>query len=336
MAMEASRETQTVSAISQTNKRYGFVPLFRPEDGVTVVQPEGTGSGYWVGAPSVLVDPASSVFYLSYRVRRPRPERGVETRIARSTDGVRFQDVWSLHKSALKSDSIERCALTLGLDGVCRLYIGYVDPEDKRWRTDVIEADSPTDFRTENRRKVFTAADIGAEGVKDPVVYVFGRQYYMILSYAPVVKGRVDQGAMHGTADVFNTGLIKSHTGLAVSDDGVHFEWRGDILSPVSEGWDSYCARISTLIYDPPVFTVFYDGSQHVSENYEERTGLASGVDLYHLERLTPTGPILTSPNGMGALRYLEAVPFESKIYYYYEYTRPDGSHELRLNIVSR
>lgn len=43
-------------------------------------------------------------------------------------------------------------------------------------------------------------------------------------------------------------------------------------------------------------------------------------------------GPILVSPHGSGSLRYMDAVPFEDRILYYYEYARPDGSHELRVN----
>ncbi len=322
--------------IPETNKQIGFVPLFRPEEGETIVKPEGEGEGYWVGAPSVAFDTQAEAFYLSYRVRRPRPERGVETRIACSQDGVHFDDVWSLHKSELNSDSIERCALKRGLDGVWRLYISYVDPADSRWRTDVIESDSPTTFAAKDRRKVFVAADINAEGVKDPIVYTLGHRYYMILSYAPTPKAEVDGERMHGTADIYNTGVTKSHTGLAVSSDGVHFDWQGDIMSPTEEGWDSYAARVSTIVYNPPVFTVFYDGSQDVSENYEERTGLAISKDLREVKSLTPDGPILVSPHNTGSLRYLDALPFADKIHYYYEYVRADGSHELRLNVVNR
>jgi len=32
-----------------------------------------------------------------------------------------------------------------------------------------------------------------------------------------------------------------------------------------------------------------------------------------------------------GCIRYIEAVPVDGAIYYYYEWTREDGSHELRV-----
>jgi len=91
---------------------------------------------------------------------------------------------------------------------------------------------------------------------------------------------------------------------------------------------------LSTVVYIPPVFNVFYDGSEGVNENCEEKTGLAISFDLKHYERVTEAAPILTSPHASGSLRYMDAITIKDKIYYYYEYARPDGSHELRLNIM--
>ncbi|HCK16112.1 TPA: hypothetical protein DHW51_18450, partial [Candidatus Poribacteria bacterium] len=139
---------------------------------------------------------------------------------------------------------------------------------------------------------------------------------------------------MHATADVYNTGITKSHTGLAVSHDGINFRWEGDILSPPDRGWDAYATRISCVLSTPPIFTAFYDGSISVDENYEERTGLATTVDLRRFERITDTEPILISPHGSGSLRYMDAIIVNDQIYYYYEYVRADGSHELRLSVV--
>jgi hypothetical protein len=314
---------------------FGALPLFEPREGRTVIEPPGAGKGWWVGAPSAIYDPDHGGFLLYYRVRKPRElGRGGECRIAASPDGMRFKTIWSAAKEQFQSDSIERSALVKCLDGKYRLYVSFVDPADRRWRTDVIEADRPDGFDPARRVKVFTASDIAAEGVKDPVVLVVGRRYCMILSYAPTPKrvSAEDRRDMHGTADVYNTGVTKSHTGLAVSNDGVRFQWLGDVLSPQRSGWDSYAARIGSVLYTPPVFLGFYDGSASVSENYEEKTGLAQSFDLRRWERLTVTGPALTSPHASGALRYIDALPVGREIFFYYEYARPDGSHELRLN----
>ena len=74
---------------------------------------------------------------------------------------------------------------------------------------------------------MFAAADIDVEGVKDSVVYLIGELHYAIVSYAPSPRTVTveTQVRMHATADVFNTGITKSHTGLAVSSDNVRFLW---------------------------------------------------------------------------------------------------------------
>ena len=89
-------------------KEWGGLPSFDPEAGTIVREPDGASAGFWVGAPTVYHDSTDGRYYLSYRVRRPRPERGVENRIAVSDDGESFEDIYTLHKDALGSESIER------------------------------------------------------------------------------------------------------------------------------------------------------------------------------------------------------------------------------------
>jgi len=247
------------------------MPLFDPREGMTVAEPLGSGPGWWAGAPSITYDQAQSRYLLYYRLRKPRElGRGAECRIAASTDGVHFETVWSMTKEQLGTVSMEKACLLRCLDGLWRLYISYVDPVDSKWRTDVLEAATPEHFSPEVRRTVFTAQQIGAEGVKDPWVCIVGRMYYMLLSYAPTPQAlkEADRQRMHATGDVYNTGITKSVTGLATSTDGVAFEWRGMIMD-VGKGWDKYCSRLSSFIYRPPVFVGFYDGSTSVEENYE-------------------------------------------------------------------
>lgn len=325
--------------MTESRHWYGVLPLFDPGEGTTIIEPPGHGKGYWAGAPSVLFDAETQKFYLYYRLRKPRGEgRGYECRIAESGDGVHFTTIWRAIKEELNSPSLERAALVKCLDHRYRLYLSYVDPEDNRWRVDLLEAASPREFDVQRRTKVFGAADIGAEGVKDPVVVIVGRKYYMYLSYAPAVTDAVPElrAKMHATADVYNTGMTKSCTGLATSLDGQSFTWLGPVLTPGDEGWDSYETRLSTLVYTPPVFTAFYDGIPSVEENYEEKTGMAITFDCRTFERVTPAGPLLTSPYGAGSLRYVEGVPVGEDFYFYYEYARPDGAHELRLSVVKR
>jgi len=193
----------------------------------------------------------------------------------------------------------------------------------------------PSGFKPSDRRKVLTEPEVGVEGVKDPVVLLLGRMHYMIVSYAaPTPDGRsADHEEMHGTGDAYNTGLVKSYTGLATSGDGLSFEWQGNILD-VGEGWDAYESRITGLVYCTPVFNTFYDGIARVEENYEERTGLAVSLDLRTFDKITLAGPALVSPHASGSLRYIDAVQFEDRIYYYYEMARSDGAHDLMVSVV--
>ncbi len=79
-----------ISLQSQGKRHLGLPPLFNPQEGVTILEPPCNGSGYWVGAPSVIFDEEVSRFYLYYRVRKPRPVRGGDCYIAESKDGIKF------------------------------------------------------------------------------------------------------------------------------------------------------------------------------------------------------------------------------------------------------
>jgi len=315
---------------------WGFVPLFDPETGTTVREPLSEGPGWWAGAPTALYDDATGHFYIYYRLRKPRElGRGVECRLARSSDGLHFEDIWQATKADLDTQSMEKSCIVKVSDDLWRLYISFVDT-DGRWRIDLLEAPAPDAFDCSTRTKVFTADDCDIEGIKDPLVYNIGGLWHMIVSYAPhPPKISPEQAAsMHATGDVYNVGVTKSHTGLATSVDGRVWQWEGDILSPPDEGWDAYCTRIGSVLYRPPVFLGFYDGSRSVEENYEEKAGLAVSFDLRNWRRLTLDGPWVLSPHASRALRYVEVIEARGSLWYYYEYTRADGSHELRASQV--
>ncbi|MGC4193240.1 MAG: hypothetical protein QM589_19000 [Thermomicrobiales bacterium] len=310
-----------------------IVTPFDPEAGTTVLQPLGEGNGWWVGAPSVFYD--GDAWYLSFRTRRPQPQRGGLFQIARSTDGEHFDVIASIRKEDLGTSSIERGALLRTDDGTWRLYLSYVDPKDDRWRIDLIEAATPEGLTADKRVPILGAADIAAEGIKDPWVARVGDTWYMIVSWAPTPDG-VSHADMHGSRDIYNTGTSKSLSGLATSKDGLTWKWHGAILEPSADGWDTYAARINTVYVENGQFVGLYDGSKSVTENYEERCGAATSKDLKTWVRVSTDGPIVGPNGGPGSVRYAEAVQGDGWIRFYYEYTRPDGSHELRTIRVDR
>ncbi|MHB0876520.1 MAG: hypothetical protein ACYC5O_10820 [Anaerolineae bacterium] len=329
--------TLAVSGDALGGRRFGWLPKFDPTSGQTVVEPTGQGSGYWVGAPSIYYDTGDRLFYLYYRVREPRPVRGKECRIGVSSDGVHFDTVWVATQAQIGTGSMERSCLTRTDEGMWRLYLSYVHPSDSRWRIDMIEAEKVEALDVTRRRTILTADDTDSEGVKDPWVAMMGPLHYMLASFAtkPASVPAGEQGQLHATGDIYNTGVSKSSTGLAISEDGVHWQWQGEVFAPSASGWDCWASRLGSLVYVPPVWVGFYDGAAGVAENYEERCGLAVTTDLRHFYRVSTSGPAITSPHGSGSVRYVDGVHARGAYWFYYEFTRADGAHELRVSRVA-
>jgi hypothetical protein len=308
---------------------------FDPDLGVTVMEPESSRSGSWVGAPSAYR--RDGLTYLSYRRRRPLGEgRGYATYLAVSKDGSSFSEMWEVGKEALGTSSIERCALVDGGDGLL-LYLSYVDPEDHRWCIDTVTAETPEDLEKAVPKRVPTlrAAPLGLEAVKDPVVLRAGGLYWMYVSCAartPAAE-KMSDAELHASDDVYTTGVVVSETGLAVSRDGFNYEWLGTVLGVHEGAWDAYAARVSCILRLPAVTLAFYDGGADVDQNYEEKTGAAVCNGPASLTRLSRSAPWLVSSKGTGSLRYMSTLSFDGKVGFYYEWARPDGSHELRYSV---
>ena len=301
--------------------------------GTLVREPVGNEQGYWSGAPGWTWDETDQAAYVCYRIRRPRgvePDRGGESRIAKTTDFKKFEDVWAVQKSAYNSASIEKSTLKRGLDGRWRYFTSYVAPEDGRWCTTINKADSVESLDPANTQRLFTATDFDLEGVKDPWLIDVNGTYHLFLSVA--INTASTNDSSHESLDIFNTGECKSATALATSPDLDNWDWQGIVLQPEGDtAWDKYCRRINSVLPLAGKYYAFYDGSEGHHQNYEERTGLAVSNDLRNWEILSPDAPCIISPHTTGSLRYIDAQHHGDEIIFMHELTRDNGAHEMRL-----
>ncbi len=298
---------------------------FDPSAGTVIRAPEGEGYGYWVGGHKVSFDPDTGVFALFYRRRSPLEHgRGGTCAVALSSDGVVFDDVWGTTKEDLASTSIE-VGHALRHGDEWRLYISYEFAATGEWRIDVLRADTPERFSAQNRRTVLHPRDFGLGWIKDPVAFVDGSTT-RILAEAPAREGVSTDGTRMWAAP-------QGATVLAESDDGLYFPSIEYVFeAPGDDSWHGRRARINSVFEWGGRTVATFDGGRTSYDNYEEQAGLAEGPDLRRLTRLDDGGPWVRSPHG--CVRYVYGLPVEGRVHFYYEYTRPDLSHELRVAVV--
>jgi hypothetical protein len=318
-----------MSIRSMSQRYFGVPPRFDPEKGTTVFEPEGMGYGYWVGGHNVVFDPNEEKLYLYYRIRHPLGKgRGGKCRIAESTDGIAFRDIWEATKDQLDAESIEVGSLIKDPDsGQWRLYISY-QCRNGPWRVDLIEADQPANLNAWHHRTVMQPEEYGLGFVKDPKVYIVGGFYVVFVAVSPQkrwVEG--ESGWRHP--------LGGDATGMMTSPDGVYFRNFRYVFEPgrgAPGEWGLFRARINSVVYLPPVYVAFFDAGSTMYDNYEEWCGVAFSHDLERWTRVSTDGPWVRSLHG--CVRYVDALVMGDEIWYYYEYTREDGSHELRASKV--
>jgi hypothetical protein len=271
-------------------------------DAVVAVAPPGDGPGCWAGAPSALA--AGGDFWLAYRLRRP-DARGVQTVLARSADGERFETVATFERERFGAESLERPALTRTRDGRWRLYVSCATPGSKHWRVDLLEADAPGRLAAAAPRTVFPGD--AHWGVKDPVIRAHAGRWHAWICCHPLD----DPGAED-----------RMVTRYATSDDGIAWRWHGDALAGRPGAWDARGARVTAVQLNGSRATAYYDGRATREENFAERTGVAHG-EPGHLAA-TADAPIADA-------RYLDVVAVPAGGWRaYYEAPRADGAHELR------
>jgi hypothetical protein len=304
------------------NREYGGWPaslLPRVEESSVVITPPGAGPGYWAGAPSAVL--TEEGIYLAYRLRRPLGNgRGYAVAVARSADGVRFETVATIRREWVQAESLERPCLVHTPAGRWRLYLSCATPGTKHWRVELLEASDPSRFDVRERLVVLPGD--AKTGVKDPVIRHRGGSWHLWTSCHPLADpAEADQMV----------------TEYATSDDGLDWIWHGTALNGRSGLWDARGTRVSAVCYADTTagatIAAFYDGRATAVENYEERTGIATGTEPAALAALGSTAAAESPYAGRG-LRYLDILPLgDGRHRLYYEMTRPDGAHELRTEL---
>src|SRR5256885_16295518 len=165
--------------------------------------------------------------------------------------------------------------------------------------------------------------------VKDPWIRRMNDGWWMFVSYGRRPSG--NERKLHASGDALSTGAVKSETGLATSANGLRWKWEGRIFSPSAKGWDKATARLTTAFRSGDGWLGLYDGASDISENYEERCGMARSADLRTWERIG-SGPAIGAAGGPGTVRYVESVVFGERLLFFFERTRADGAHELCMS----
>nr|AGF92914.1 hypothetical protein FLSS-5_0005 [uncultured organism] len=316
---------------AMSEKKFATPPVPDTKNGTTVFEPDGRGPGNWVGAPKVVFDRKTDKFYMYHRVRKPLGKgRGVKARIAESSDGKDFEVITEGTKEQLNADSLEAGSIIRDpATGKWRLYISYQPTGHNSWRVGMIESDSPEEFDFWEHRTVMLPDDYGLYSLKDPSVFIVGGQYYAYVS----VDQEGDYEVVEQNGKEVRRPLGFDSSGLLTSPDGKY--WR-DFRYVLESGGGAqgerghYKARLNSVVWLPPLFVGFFDGGDTFYDNFEEWAGIATSHDLENWKRVSRNGPWVESP--YGSVRYMDGLIHENKIYYYYEYTRKDGSHEIRVN----
>jgi hypothetical protein len=288
------------------------VPLPRRSQSVVVAGPPGEGPGNWAGAPSAAA--GDDGIYLAYRLRRPvGAGRGCELVVAWSQDGERFATLVTFQREMFGAESLERPALVRTPEGRWRLYLSCATPGTKHWRVEMLEAGHPSRLDPSACRVVLPGD--AKTAVKDPVIRYRNGTWRLWASCHPLaVPAEADQMV----------------TDYATSPDGIEWSWHGTALAGRAGAWDARGVRVSAVHYAGPTIVAFYDGRATASENFEERTGIATGTEPTVLSQLDD-GPFAQSPHPPHGLRYLDMVALPGGGHrMYYEMTRADGGHELR------
>jgi hypothetical protein len=122
-------------------------------------------------------------------------------------------------------------------------------------------------------------------------------------------------------------------TVLAESDDGLIFRSLRYVYEASGEAsWHGHRGRVDSRFSVDGQSLATFSGGRSMYDNYEEPCGLMESPDPFTFRVLDSGGPWIASPHG--CVRYVYGLPVGDQVYFYYEYTRADGSHDMRVSVV--
>ncbi len=286
-----------------------------------VIEPPGSGDGYWAGGPSVVYD--EGVFYLAYRLRRPVDRgRGYANVVARSTDGIVFETVSTVLASGFACASLERPALIRRPDGGWRLYVSCSTPGSKHWWVEALD----------------TVGTCGTGDTAGPEGLSSGKRTVVLpgdadTAWKDVVVTRDDQAwrmwACRHLLDRGEDEADRMQAWFASSADGLDWSVERPALLPTVNSWDQRGVRVTSAWEWHGKWLATYDGRASAAENWHERTGVALGASPDDF--VAVGGPI--ERNGR-TLRYVAVAQLPDGLRLYYEAERADGANDLRTAFV--
>jgi hypothetical protein len=227
--------------------------------------------------------------------------------IARSADGVALHIALELPAAHFGARWIERPALVALPGGGWRLYVCLGYEGTKLWDIRTVTAPTLEGLAASAAAAERTLWMDDTIGMKDPVVWRSGERFEAITCGHPL--------DIHGAED-------RMFSWHATSDDGVAWAWDRILLQGTPGTWDARGARFTTWLPDG---TAAYDGRASAEENWFERCGHARRGD---------DGELVSVGEPVADIRYLTALEVDGGTRLWWEQRTPDGSHELRTELV--
>lgn len=300
---------------------------FDPAEGIVIREPPGVGCGYWTGGHKVTYDRSSGRFVLFYRERHPLERgRGRRCQVAVGEDGINFTDVWEADREQFAADSIEVGHVVRHDEDEWRLYVSYEMAGTSIWRIDMMSAPHPSRFAAQARRAVLQPGHFGLRYIKDPWIIRQPDGAYHLYAAVPARTGPVLKQGVIGIG-------AEDATVLARSEDGVYFETLEYVYEAAGDGsWHGHRGRLDGMFPFAGGWVGTFSGGRTMFDNYEEPCGLLAGPSPSEMRRVDTGGPWIAGPYGY--VRYVFGTPVDDRVFFYYEYARADGSHDLRASVV--